>query len=268
MFASSTAGDLAEAALEVVRLNRLHSPSEVEQARQVLFHNPRPDDDGGRLGFGKGPVPDAARLTVCHVLLLFIRVSSLSQHLGGQPESFRDRALQLFTSRFLPPVRRALDGIGASAWPELREALGACAVAFQKLPVTEGGEQEWLRSTERALVEFATTRFLLVGGKVSQEVAEHWLDPFNSAAAIRESQAMEVHAERDKDAAMRRAEEAKRLQAQDEGERLAKEAALGDSEARVYAPLHAPPAQSWSVARLGRVAGDGGGAEGSCSDDA
>ncbi|CAE8719566.1 unnamed protein product, partial [Polarella glacialis] len=102
VLAASEVGNFAEAVLEVGRKNRLHSPSDVLEAREELFARRRPDGDGGRLGRGRGHAPDAARLAVCHVLLLLLRLCKLSQHLGGQPESFRHRALASLSASCRP----------------------------------------------------------------------------------------------------------------------------------------------------------------------
>eukprot|EP00933_Yihiella_yeosuensis_P074805 TRINITY_DN8385_c0_g1_i1.p1 TRINITY_DN8385_c0_g1~~TRINITY_DN8385_c0_g1_i1.p1 ORF type:complete len:710 (+),score=137.13 TRINITY_DN8385_c0_g1_i1:101-2230(+) len=194
MLVSSSAGNFAENVLEVTRINRMRSPTEVEQAREKLFTRRRPDGDGGRLGRGKGPAPDAARLALCHVVLLLLRIVKLSKHLGGQPEKFRLRALETLKERYLPPLRKALDGICADAWPEIRVALGALVLAYESLP-TSPAEQEWIDGVEAAFIRFAANRFLRIGSLLTEEAAEDWLDPFNTSRAALLAETVEVHPE-------------------------------------------------------------------------
>lgn len=156
----------------------MHDKADIRAVRPAIF-GPSVSKDARH--DGRAALSDV-RLALCHTMLLMFSSLTLSRHAHSQPPRFVQQVAALFQTRLLPPVRKALDGAVASRWPELREALGALAVAVEKIPVS-ASEIDWLVGARKSFRSFALRRFLVADGSLLDASAEESLDPFGRDTA-------------------------------------------------------------------------------------
>jgi hypothetical protein len=166
-----------EDVLNACGASRMHDATDLRAVRTAMFGSSVSKDAKKDL---RAALCDM-RLVLCHTLLLLFHLISLFRLTEGLPSRFVTHVVSLYKVRLAPPLQKALVGPLSGCWPEIREALGALAMALEKAPLS-ATDSQWFTGAREAFRVFAVRRFLVAEGSLSDEAAEEQLDTFRFGA--------------------------------------------------------------------------------------